>query len=134
MSQQLSSDSVHAPSKDKDSSPSNSRAEEPYRMVNPSDLVLDIAPLSIIPASTHEEATAYASRYVRTSGKSSFSSNDRNRSDIDMEKEPRKINPIKSSVANKSLDENNNRNFEETFGKFVNQILRDSGVDVIPDV
>ena len=70
MSRHPSSDLKHGSTKDNGSVQSNPKEDDTSRMVNSSDLVLDIVPLSIVPDFTPEEARTLNSKAVKISGKS----------------------------------------------------------------
>lgn len=65
MSQHPSSDSMHAAYVNPESSPKNSRVDEPCQMINLSDLVLDIAQISMVPAPAQKETSASVSKHVQ---------------------------------------------------------------------
>ncbi|KAI5384546.1 hypothetical protein KIW84_071522 [Lathyrus oleraceus] len=63
---------MHVSTETSGSSSPTARADEPFQMINLSDLVLDVAPLSMIHPSTQKKATPSISKNVKTSGKSSI--------------------------------------------------------------
>ncbi|XP_050895602.1 uncharacterized protein LOC127102246 [Lathyrus oleraceus] len=72
MSKQSSPKHMHVSTETSGSSSPTARADEPFQMINLSDLVLDVAPLSMIHPSTQKKATPSISKNVKTSGKSSI--------------------------------------------------------------
>lgn len=66
MSQHFSSDSIHTQSGNYDAFP---KVEDPLYMINLSDLVMNIVPLTMV-ESIHEEASYTTSKKAKLSGKS----------------------------------------------------------------
>ncbi|KAI5444850.1 hypothetical protein KIW84_013216 [Lathyrus oleraceus] len=70
MSKQSSPKHINVPTETSGSSSPTTRANEPFQIINLSDLVLDVALLSMIHPSPQNKATPYVSKNVNTSGKS----------------------------------------------------------------
>ena len=66
MSQHPSPDQMHASFEDRRSSPPNSRAKDSFQMINLSDLVLDVVPLSTLHPLSHNEEIPFSSKNVKT--------------------------------------------------------------------
>ncbi|XP_050897098.1 uncharacterized protein LOC127103905 [Lathyrus oleraceus] len=64
---------MHISTENIGSSSPTTRADEPFQMINLPDIVLDVAPLSMISAPTQKKAMPSVSKNVKTSGKSSVS-------------------------------------------------------------
>ena len=111
----------------------NSRVDDTSRLINLSDLVLDIIPLSIIPASTQEEARPSASKDVRGSCKSSISNTDKYMIDDDIENKYEKKNLIGPVTVDENLSEDESGNIDVRRRKFVTRVLKEAGIYVESD-
>ena len=119
MSQHVTPNLRQSLSEDHGSLQSNSRVDDTSRMINLSDLVLDIAPISMLPAPTQDEARTLSPKDVRASGKSSYSNTGKKRVNICLGKESEEISPIGPIVVDEDLSEDGNISLNKRRRRYV---------------
>ncbi|KAI5443962.1 hypothetical protein KIW84_012551 [Lathyrus oleraceus] len=106
---------MHVSTETSESYSPTSRADEPFQMINLSDLVLDVSLLSMIHPLTQNKAKPSVSKNVKTSG-----SNLRN--------------PNKHTSVIKNQTEAERTYIDEELQKFATSVLKDVDSNVLPDV
>ncbi|XP_050915660.1 uncharacterized protein LOC127130736 [Lathyrus oleraceus] len=138
MSQQSSPTLMHVPAETSGSSSPTSRANEPFQMINLADLVLNVAPLSMVHPPPQKKVIPYVSKNVKNSSKSSEPIIPHKYNNVVEEESRYKGYEIRNSSMHDDDTENpteaeRNENDKE-LRKFVAFILKEVNSDVLPDV
>ncbi|XP_050918845.1 uncharacterized protein LOC127136310 [Lathyrus oleraceus] len=138
MSQQSSPKHMHIPTETNGSSSLTVRANETFQIINLVDLVMDIAPLSMIHPPPQKKVMPYVSKNVKTSGKSSkpiIPSEDKT---IVEEGSRSKGSEMRNLTMHAGGTENQTEAersaIDKELRKFVTSILKEVNMDVLPDV
>ncbi|XP_050920438.1 uncharacterized protein LOC127138075 [Lathyrus oleraceus] len=140
MSKQSSPKHLHVSTEISGSSSPTARANEPFQMINLSDLVLDVAPLSTIHPPPQKKATPSVSKNVKTSSKSFISeptipSEDKTVVEEGFRSKGSKMrNPIMHTGDTENQTEAERSVVDKELQKFVTFMLKEVNSDVFPDV
>lgn len=116
------------------------RADEPFQIINLSDIVLDVAPLSNIPTPTQKKAEPFVSKNVKTSGRSfvfepTIPSEDKTVIEQGSRSKGYEMrNPAKHTDATENQTEAERIVIFKELRKFVTSMLKEVDSDVLPDV
>lgn len=131
---------MHVSNETSGSSFSTARADEPFQMINMSDILLDLAPLSMIHPFTKKKAEPSVSKNVKTSGKSFVSEPTIPSKDKTVVEEGSRSkgyemrNHTKHTGVTKNQTEVERISINKELHKFVTSVLKEVDSDVFPDV